>query len=155
MLLRELFDPDDQGAGELVQGPSSRHLCRTLTIPFYRNSQCITRFFRSGFNWVTGSGLRIRIRIQTGHSVNQKLRYCRGLHMYSFVFWHKFISDESASKMLINPPIVFSFTRQSWSSANFSSYSFDGVKSVEIKYTHFNSSTYFFHLATILYVWRA
>jgi hypothetical protein len=73
---------------------------------------------------------------------------------YSIVLWQKFICDKSAIRKLINPPIVYTFTRQSWSSTitTFSSYSFAGVK---IKYTHYNSSTYFFHLATKFYVWRA
>jgi hypothetical protein len=37
---------------------------------------------------------------------------------YSIVIiWSKFICDKSASGMLINPPVVFTFTRQRWSSS--------------------------------------
>jgi hypothetical protein len=55
---------------------------------------------------------------------------------------------KSMSGMLLNPPIVWTCTRQRWSSTyhlQFKS-SFAGLK---IKYTHYISSTYFFHLATI------
>jgi hypothetical protein len=50
--------------------------------------------------------------------------------------------------MLINPPIVFTFTRQRWSSSTL----FISSLAVKIKYTHYVSSTYFFHLATKLYI---
>ena len=66
---------------------------------------------------------------------------------YSIVIllWRKFICDKSASWMLINPPIVFTFTRQRWSSATLIIY-----LALLLKYTHYISSTYFFHLATII-----
>ncbi len=49
--------------------------------------------------------------------------------------------------MFINPSIIFTFSRQRWSSNTFSSY-FAGVK---IRYTHYMSTTCFFPLATGLY----
>jgi hypothetical protein len=56
--------------------------------------------------------------------IAHEIRYCRGLFVLLVILlWRKFIYDKSASRMLINPGIVFTFTRQRWSIAFiFSSY---------------------------------
>ncbi len=54
------------------------------------------------------------------------------------LLWRKFINSKSARGMLINPRIVFTFTRQRWSSTSFSSYL--GLAGVKIKYTQYTSS---------------
>ncbi len=49
-------------------------------------------------------------------------RIVRPTYNIILLLWRKFISDKSASGMLINPRIVFTFTRPRWSSNTFSSY---------------------------------
>ncbi len=100
-----------------------------------------SRFFRSGFNWVTGSGLRIQIRIQAGHNVNQKLSYCRGLPTVSYYGTSLYVINisewnvnKSANRLYIYAP------KLEWYGTTFSSYSFAGVNT---QYTHYTSPTSF------------
>jgi hypothetical protein len=68
---------------------------------------------------------------------------------YSIVIllWRKFICAKSGSGMLKNPPIVFTFTRQKWSSISFCSYLVLLVWRSNIRIT--SHPCYFFHLATV------
>ncbi len=60
------------------------------------------------------------------YPINPVLKEYDKLHLYCIysiiLLWRKFTCDKSASGMLINPGIVFTFTRQRWSSTTFSSY---------------------------------
>jgi hypothetical protein len=69
------------------------------------------------------------------------------------LLWRKLICSKSARGMLINPRIVFTFTRQRWSITTFSSYL--GLAGVKIKYTQYTSSipsSYFLNNA-LPYLW--
>ncbi len=52
----------------------------------------------------------------------KKILLWRLTYSIVIILWRKFMCDKSASGMLINPPIVFTFTRQRWSSTKFRSY---------------------------------
>jgi hypothetical protein len=71
---------------------------------------------------------------------------------YVILLWRKFICDKSARGMVINPRIVLTFRRLKWSSTGTvppSVYIYSSLAGVKIKYTRYNSSTYFLHLPTI------
>ncbi len=68
-----------------------------------------------------GSGSLTLLYLQ--QKIHQALnKLSRPTYSTVILLWRKFIYDKSTSGMLINPRIVFTFTRKSWSNTTFSSY---------------------------------
>jgi hypothetical protein len=66
--------------------------------------------------------IKISVKYIMYSIVAPSLQYLYHSWYYYGASLRKFICEASASRMLINPGIVFTFTRQRWSSTTFSSY---------------------------------
>jgi hypothetical protein len=120
-------------------------LLRCLSVLLRRPWPCSTRYRPAG----EGGG-KIDCMI--------KLLRCRGLStvfaLLVILLWRKFPYDKSASEMLINPRIVFTFIRQRWRITYHLQF-ISSLAGVKIEYTSYNSSTYFLfsQQRNILYIY--